>query len=381
MNGRSPRNTPRPPPRCRRRRSCAPTSAAARDPRACHRRVRRTGMARIAGDDHRVRTARDGWDTTLLGASTSPLRLNQYLQDLGPEAVAVSCSVLGALPSARRFIEASTASGVPILVGGPAFGPDGLRARALGATAWAPTASAAVAAMDKLPAVVSAVPPLAVDVADELGALDVNQRALVERLSAQWSLTHLAETERGRVTREFAAEAVRQVLHAVSAALLTGDPRPVAETAAWICELLRTRGVSVNFTDELGELLVAGAWRLSAGAGDRGAPLPHDGLRSYSGGAGSALAATRLGRKTIGDEVIWNRTDADVCSLRSRSMRAIVLLAHSAELDQSATVHALGLGWTTTPTPVPQHALHHLRRGELVRARQDLPDSRRTRRR
>ena len=45
-----------------------------------------------------------GWDTTLLGASTSPLRLNQYLQDLGPEAVAVSCSVLGALPTTRRFL-------------------------------------------------------------------------------------------------------------------------------------------------------------------------------------------------------------------------------------------------------------------------------------
>ncbi len=38
-------------------------------------------------------------------------------------------------------------------------------------------------------------------------------------------------------------------------------------------------------------------------------------------------------------------------------MRAIVLLAHSAELDQSAAVHALGLGWTTASTPVPQHAL------------------------
>lgn len=34
-----------------------------------------------------------------------------------------------------------------------------------------------------------------------------------------------------------------------------------------------------------------------------------------------------------------------------------MLLAHSAELDQRANVHALGLGWTTTPTPVPQHAL------------------------
>lgn len=38
-------------------------------------------------------------------------------------------------------------------------------------------------------------------------------------------------------------------------------------------------------------------------------------------------------------------------------MRAIVLLAQSGQLDQSGTVHALGLGWTSSPTPVPQHAL------------------------
>ena len=38
-------------------------------------------------------------------------------------------------------------------------------------------------------------------------------------------------------------------------------------------------------------------------------------------------------------------------------MRAIVLLAQSAALDQAGTVHALGLGWTASPSPVPQHAL------------------------
>lgn len=38
-------------------------------------------------------------------------------------------------------------------------------------------------------------------------------------------------------------------------------------------------------------------------------------------------------------------------------MRATVLLAHSAHLDPSGTVHALGLGWTTISTPAPQHAL------------------------
>ena len=38
-------------------------------------------------------------------------------------------------------------------------------------------------------------------------------------------------------------------------------------------------------------------------------------------------------------------------------MRAIVLLAQSGHLDKSGTVHALGLGWTTSPTPTAQHVL------------------------
>ncbi len=38
-------------------------------------------------------------------------------------------------------------------------------------------------------------------------------------------------------------------------------------------------------------------------------------------------------------------------------MRAIVLLAHSGHLDKTGTLHALGLGWTTSPTPTAQHVL------------------------
>ena len=34
-----------------------------------------------------------------------------------------------------------------------------------------------------------------------------------------------------------------------------------------------------------------------------------------------------------------------------------MLLAHSGHLDKSGTLHALGLGWTTCPTPTAQHAL------------------------
>ena len=38
-------------------------------------------------------------------------------------------------------------------------------------------------------------------------------------------------------------------------------------------------------------------------------------------------------------------------------MRAIVLLARSGHLDSSGTLHALSLGWPTSPTPTAQHVL------------------------
>jgi hypothetical protein len=38
-------------------------------------------------------------------------------------------------------------------------------------------------------------------------------------------------------------------------------------------------------------------------------------------------------------------------------VRAIVLLARSGHLDKDGTLHALGLGWTTSSTPTAQHVL------------------------
>jgi methanogenic corrinoid protein MtbC1 len=199
-----------------------------------------------------------GWDSTMLGPATSPMRLNQHLQDLGPEATAVSCSVLGALPTTRRFIEASTAAGVPVVVGGPAFGYDDVRARALGATAWASTAQGAVAAVDALPPVVSPVAPLPPRPAAEQAALDLDHRLIVDTLRERWSVSASAgppeSASPGDLT-DVANDVLHQVLHALGAALLTGDTRPVGETAAWIAELMSTRGLDVAVVHELGEVL------------------------------------------------------------------------------------------------------------------------------
>ncbi|KUI25302.1 B12-binding domain-containing protein [Mycobacterium sp. GA-2829] len=202
----------------------------------------------------------DGWDSTLLGAATSPMRLNQHLQDLGPEAVAVSCSVLGALPTTRRFIEASTAAGVPIVVGGPAFGGDDVRALALGATAWAPTAQGAVEAVRNVPAVVPPAAPLPAGPAGEQALLEIEHRTLVDTMRLRWSVSAAAappeEASPGDLS-DVVNDVLHQMLHAVGAALLTGDPRPVADTAWWTGDLMRTRGFEVATVHELGEVLGA----------------------------------------------------------------------------------------------------------------------------
>lgn len=199
----------------------------------------------------------DGWDTTLLGASTPPMRLGQYLQDLGPDATAVSCSVLGALPNTRRFIEASTEAGIPVVVGGPAFGTDSRRADALGATLWAPDARELVAALPGLPTVVPAAPALPAEPAAEQAAIDFGHRELAEQLRQRWPNQRWPSVvfEERPGLAEVAEDVINQALQAVCATLITGDPRVLPETASWVSGLLAARGAPSGEVGALGEEL------------------------------------------------------------------------------------------------------------------------------
>ncbi|OBF30515.1 twin-arginine translocation pathway signal protein [Mycobacterium sp. ACS1612] len=197
----------------------------------------------------------DGWQTISLGPATSPLRFSQYIQDIGPDAVAVSCSVLGALPTTRRFIEAATSAGVPAVVGGAAFGDDDVRAQALGATAWARDAKSAVEAAAALPVVVPPVEPLPAAAVQELAAMENDHLRLVDQVRRSWSVTTGADTDS---VRAVARDAVPHMLHAVTAALLTDDPRTLSETAAWLAELLTSRGVDArSAVEDLNRVLAA----------------------------------------------------------------------------------------------------------------------------
>jgi len=200
-----------------------------------------------------------GWDVTYLGAATSPTRLAAVLQEVGPDATAVSCSVLSSLPSGRGFIEASTGAGIPVVAGGSAFGSDDVRAMALGATAWASTAFDAIEVIPTLPAVVAPAPSLPAEPLAEQRTMELNHHLLATTLRERWERDHCVaecaphDAEDVEVVVE---NVVEQVLHALQVALVTGDDRVIDETIGWTAELLRTRGFPSRLLSGLGGLLL-----------------------------------------------------------------------------------------------------------------------------
>ncbi|WP_298180934.1 cobalamin-dependent protein [Saccharomonospora sp.] len=209
-----------------------------------------------------------GWRVTFLGAAIPAERLFSYLYRTGPDAVAISCSVAGGLPSTRRGIESATAVGVPVLAGGAAFGSDELRARALGATAWASTLREGLDLADRLPTTVHPVESLPYDVVSEQRILDAEHHRLVHQVLERWNpvgtgARDLDEIMTGDIVTDADLDLVvrgcaEQPLRALEGALLTGDGRLLREVADWIRVALESRAVPSTAVGALrGELLSA----------------------------------------------------------------------------------------------------------------------------
>jgi methanogenic corrinoid protein MtbC1 len=77
-----------------------------------------------------------GWSVMFSGASTASATLAAFARSQQPLAVALSCTMAAVLVSAADIIEALHEDHIPVLAGGPAFGPDDRRARAIGADGW-----------------------------------------------------------------------------------------------------------------------------------------------------------------------------------------------------------------------------------------------------
>lgn len=85
-----------------------------------------------------------------LGTSVPAAQLRVFLQSASIDALGVSCTVPANLPGAARAIVVARSLGVPVVVGGPAFGTTPARARRLGANGWAPAVTSEPFELDRV---------------------------------------------------------------------------------------------------------------------------------------------------------------------------------------------------------------------------------------
>lgn len=183
-----------------------------------------------------------GYDVVSLGPSVPSTHLAGFIADLDPLAVLLSCTNPLNLPGARRSIQAAHDAEAPVIIGGRALDPGGMRAAALGADAYAANAAAASSLLARW----SVEPPLlavAEAVAPEQAELEVPRPELVEDclrelLQLQPGLSSMTEPQLAR-TRED----IGFILRFCSAAMVTRDPTVLDEFTLWLRDLLAPRHV------------------------------------------------------------------------------------------------------------------------------------------
>jgi methanogenic corrinoid protein MtbC1 len=190
-----------------------------------------------------------GWQVDFLGAQVPTPHLIAHLHGSGADAVALSSSIPTRLPAAHAAITACQAIGIPVLVGGAAFGPDGRYARLLGADAWAPDARAAARRLDAgLPSLTPADGRRQID---DLPHLADQEYTLVARTRGQLVKQVLTQLEDrvpavARYTapqRERTAEDVAHIVEFLAVALYTDDDDLFIRFIVWTAGILTARQV------------------------------------------------------------------------------------------------------------------------------------------
>ncbi|MFF3565371.1 B12-binding domain-containing protein [Streptomyces sp. NPDC002574] len=189
-----------------------------------------------------------GWQVDYLGAQVPAPHLISHLHTTKADAVALSSSIATRLPTAHAAITACQAIGVPVLVGGAAFGPDGRYAQLLGAEAWAPDARTAA---DRLAEGPLPRPQVDHQQMDDLPHLADHEYTMVVRSSDSLVRTVFLAMEDAfpamrtydDLQRERTAEDLAHIAEFLATALYLGDEDIFTEFITWTAKILQARGV------------------------------------------------------------------------------------------------------------------------------------------
>ncbi|MEZ5178010.1 MAG: cobalamin-dependent protein [Acidimicrobiales bacterium] len=178
--------------------------------------------------------AYEGYRTTFLGAAVPASDLSGFLADARPDALVVSCTRVANLAGARGCVAAAHGAGIPVVVGGRAFGGDDERWRAIGADAHAPSLSALTEVLQTWTPDIAAAEAAAAHPAPMLAPL----------AAARASVVAAATVAGAAATSASAGDAwlragVEELVDTLVAVAHLHDPAVLAGQAAWLADLVR----------------------------------------------------------------------------------------------------------------------------------------------
>ena len=173
-----------------------------------------------------------GYRVTFLGASIPATDLADYLTELKPAALVLSCSIATSLPGARDSILAAHESGTPVVAGGRGFGSDATIARKLGADEWLSHPLALDELLRRWHPNPDAAEAAAVDRNDETRALE-RAASMIQSDACDNAEEMLGQTVR---RRRLAAD-IEVLSQALVAAVLLEDAATFIEFSQWHSQL------------------------------------------------------------------------------------------------------------------------------------------------
>ena len=195
----------------------------------------------------------EGFRTIHLGATMPADDLQQFLIETKPDVAVLTCTMSCHLTGARASINAAHNAGVPVLVGGHAFGADDSRPTRLGADAWAA----------RLRDVATLLHGWQPDLAAAHGAAHEPPGELETLLGERPAIVAATSTRLGGSAAQSALHHadVELAFDHLTASLTVGEPAPLQEFAAWMAATQSARGTEsvavasllAALRDEVGE--------------------------------------------------------------------------------------------------------------------------------
>jgi methanogenic corrinoid protein MtbC1 len=195
-----------------------------------------------------------GYRVDYLGGDPDPDHLVRAVVTTRPRAVLFSASLTSSLAGQKQVFAELRSMGIPVVVGGSAFGGDPARATALGATAYAADLAAALRLLEELPERTPQVP-----VPDRTDA-DVESQWILEQrhVLTDGVVRRLVDRWDGGSSPAWWPDLVGHVDHVVgclAASVATGDETIMVEVREWLSHVVVSRGGDLDAIADLWSLL------------------------------------------------------------------------------------------------------------------------------